>query len=574
LREVLASYKPKTEKPSTEKAKNALANGSFEEAKENHPSGWRAVTYGGRGDLSLADLGHGSGHSVKISSEQGGDLGWATTVTVKPRTDYTLSAWVKTENVKRLGNSRGALLNVHELQDPVHGATKPLVGDNDWTKVEFTFNSGELKEITVNCLFGGWGRATGTAYFDDVELVPAAGSALPGEVGRVVRVVTAHYAQRGPTDTIVATLEALKGAPPEVAAPILDGLVAGWPKEKAPTLNDGEKKQLTSLMDALAEPVRDRLLALSQRWNEPDLFGANIAGIIDSLKAQITDAGAADEKRIAAAKRLVGIDARAEIVGFILKQVTLLTPPALVNGFITALSESRDNSTGGELLAHWQEFTPTGKRNAVQTMMRRPEWTREMLDAVQKGTISRGDIGADQWSQLKSSPNRMLAGRATRLMETGNAVSADREEIVKKLLPLAKEKGDPARGKEVFTATCAVCHTFNGQGGKVGPDLSGIGARDRTEILTDILDPNRSVEANYRLWNVTTKDGETLSGRMDTETQTTIELLDTTGQKHVVQRKDIASLQGLQTSIMPNGFEALPPDDLKAALEYICTTHQ
>src|SRR5947208_13811160 len=130
-------------------------------------------------------------------------------------------------------------------------------------------------------------------------------------------------------------------------------------------------------------------------------------------------------------------------------------------------------------------------------------------------------------------------------------------------MPLWREKGDAGGGKELFTATCAVCHTFNGQGGKVGPDLSGIGARDRTEILTDILDPNRSVEANFRLWNVTTKDGDTYSGRMDTEKKTTVELLDTTGQQHVIQRKEIASLQGLQTSIMPNGFEALPPDDLK-----------
>jgi uncharacterized protein len=157
------------------------------------------------------------------------------------------------------------------------------------------------------------------------------------------------------------------------------------------------------------------------------------------------------------------------------------------------------------------------------------------------------------------------------LMEAGNAVSTDREEIVKKLLPVAKEKGDVARGKEVFATTCAVCHVINGQGGKVGPDLSGIGAKPRTEILTDILDPNRSVEANYRLWTVATKDGETLSGRLDTESQTTIEILDTTGNKHVVQRKDIASLQGLATSIMPTGFEALPPGDLSALLEYMTT---
>jgi putative heme-binding domain-containing protein len=108
----------------------------------------------------------------------------------------------------------------------------------------------------------------------------------------------------------------------------------------------------------------------------------------------------------------------------------------------------------------------------------------------------------------------------------------------------------------------------------VGPDLTGIAAKPRSEILTDVLDPNRSVEANYRLWNVATKDGETLSGRLETETQTTVEILDTTGNKHVVQRKDIASLQGLPTSIMPTGFEALPPDDLKALLEYLTTTHQ
>src|SRR5439155_17438700 len=102
----------------------------------------------------------------------------------------------------------------------------------------------------------------------------------------------------------------------------------------------------------------------------------------------------------------------------------------------------------------------------------------------------------EHWSQLKQNPNRAVARRAERLAEVNASISADREEIVKKLLPLAKEKGDPARGKEVFTANCAVCHTFNGQGGKIGPDLTGIGARDRSEIFTDILDPNRSVEAN------------------------------------------------------------------------------
>jgi putative heme-binding domain-containing protein len=115
---------------------------------------------------------------------------------------------------------------------------------------------------------------------------------------------------------------------------------------------------------------------------------------------------------------------------------------------------------------------------------------------------------------------------------------------------------------------------FSGQGGKVGPDLTGIAARDRADILMEILDPNRSVEANYRLWSVATKGGETFSGRLEAETQTTVEILDTTAQKHIVQRKDIASLDASQLSIMPTGFEALPADDLKALLEYLSQPQQ
>lgn len=51
--------------------------------------------------------------------------------------------------------------------------------------------------------------------------------------------------------------------------------------------------------------------------------------------------------------------------------------------------------------------------------------------------------------------------------------------------------------------------------------------------------------------------------------QTTVEILDTTAQKYVIQRKDIASLTVSPNSIMPTGFESLPADDLKALLEYL-----
>jgi putative membrane-bound dehydrogenase-like protein len=574
IRAVLSSYKPAATQASSAPTANVIPNSSFEEVTDNKPNNWRTSTHSGRGEFSLADIAHTGSRSVKISSTNGGDISWAVTTPVKPRTDYKLSGWIKTANVQKLGRANGAMLNVHELQDPVRGGTKALSGDNDWTKVELTFNSGQMREVTINCLFGGWGRVTGTAWFDDIELTPAAGSELAGEVGRVVRIVTSHYAQRGPTDSIVPTLVALKGASPGTAVAVLDGLMSGWPSDKSPTLSDADKKTLTSVMESLPENARDRLLAVAQRWGQPNLFGASVAAIIDSLKKQITDAAAADDKRAAAAKRLVGLEDTSDTAELVLKQINLLSPPALASGLVSALGDSRNIGTGRAIVESWSKLSPAIRRSAVVVLMRRGEWAMDLLEAIDKKQIGKGDLAADHWSQLKQNPNRAVARRAERLAEITTAISADREEVVKKLLPLAKERGDATHGKEVFTAQCFNCHTINGQGGKIGPDLTGIGAKDRAEVLTDILDPNRSVEANYRNWTVTTKGGETFSGRLEAETQTSVEILDTTGQKHVVQRKDIASLEGSQLSIMPIGLEALPPDDLKNLLEYLAQSHQ
>ena len=128
-------------------------------------------------------------------------------------------------------------------------------------------------------------------------------------------------------------------------------------------------------------------------------------------------------------------------------------------------------------------------------------------------------------------------------------------------------------GKELFTANCAVCHRLEGVGQSIGPELTGIGARPKADLLIEVLDPNRSVEANYRLWTVTTKSGDTLAGRLDAETQTSIDLTDLVGQKHSVARKDIASLESSNQSIMPVGFEALGEDGLAAVLAYLATSN-
>ncbi len=422
--------------------------------------------------------------------------------------------------------------------------------------------------------------ATAAAAKNDSAFIKAFLSSAESDVSKtndrlsaLVKVVTRHHAERGSEGNIVATLSSLKGAAPEAATIVLDGLSDGWPEDAVPELSSEDKAQLETVMESLPESMRDRLLSLASRWNVPDLFPGRLESVLSSLREQVEDTSAEEVVRAAAASRWIGLDDRTEVAKEILGQISLLTEPSLSTALINALSDSRSDSMGAAIIGHWQSLTPAVRRVATGVLVRRPEWALALLDAIQDESIDRADVAPEYWAQLRRNRNRRVAGRANRLADAVLSVSADRAAVVERLMPLAKAKGDATRGKEVYATSCAVCHMIGKEGGKVGPDLTGIHARDRADILLEILDPNRSVEANYRLWTVTLKDGNSYAGRLEAETQTTIELLDVAAQKHVIQRKDIETINVLPQSIMPIGFEALPEDDLKGLLEYLAQPH-
>jgi hypothetical protein len=59
------------------------------------------------------------------------------------------------------------LINVHDISDAL---CRPLTGSNDWTRVEMVFNTSGHETLQVNCSLGGWGLASGRAWYDDLAL--------------------------------------------------------------------------------------------------------------------------------------------------------------------------------------------------------------------------------------------------------------------------------------------------------------------------------------------------------------------------------------------------------------------
>ncbi len=160
-----------------EPAANLLPNPSFEEKKAGGVRGWTSRAWQGEENArwNVASPGRTGTQCLSIHSEGGTDAAWSTTVTAEPNSFYRLSGWIKTEDVQ---GAVGALLNIQNRQDV---RTARVKGTSDWTRVSTVFRTREATELEINCLFGGWGKSTGRAWYDDVALKPIAGLAEEAE---------------------------------------------------------------------------------------------------------------------------------------------------------------------------------------------------------------------------------------------------------------------------------------------------------------------------------------------------------------------------------------------------------
>ena len=146
---------------------NLIPNGSFEDGLK----GWAFRNYSGPADAVVRKIEaekpnvRAGAKSLRLGTPAGNDTSLFTTVNLKAGAKYRLSAWIKTKDVN---GAHGALLNVHELQHA--GKTNALQKTTDWREVHKTFTANRSGSFTINCLFGGWGRSKGTAWFDEVSL--------------------------------------------------------------------------------------------------------------------------------------------------------------------------------------------------------------------------------------------------------------------------------------------------------------------------------------------------------------------------------------------------------------------
>ena len=162
-------------------------------------------------------------------------------------------------------------------------------------------------------------------------------------------------------------------------------------------------------------------------------------------------------------------------------------------------------------------------------------------------------------------------------MPPANLSDSQAHQIVAYLRSLAAptdttaNKADLAHGKALFSSQgCMNCHRVRGQGSRVGPDLSDIGARrQRDDIERSILDPNAEILPENRYVRVVTRDGATITGRLLNEDTFSLQLIDTKEKLLSLQKADLSKFEFLKNSPMPSYRDKLSGDELADLVGYL-----
>ena len=117
-----------------------------------------------------------------------------------------------------------------------------------------------------------------------------------------------------------------------------------------------------------------------------------------------------------------------------------------------------------------------------------------------------------------------------------------------------------ASGRRVFFhpsgPRCYVCHTVNGRGGRIGPDLSTVGrALSREKLIDSILEPGREVAPQFTAWNMLTTAGQVHTGMIVHENKGTTVLGTADGELIEFETIDVDLRTPLRTSVMPDKLE-------------------
>ncbi len=253
----------------------------------------------------------------------------------------------------------------------------------------------------------------------------------------------------------------------------------------------------------------------------------------------------------------------------------LLDNAALRTDAIRAIAGFDEESLGELLLKKYSTFNNSDKLEAVQTLASRPRYGWQLTQALKNEKVPKREVPAYVARQLRRVVGSGFVEVWGPIDELSNDVSAGYAQYRKLLTEEAVSQANAVQGHAIFTRTCGPCHKMYGEGGNVGPELTGSNRHNVEYILSNVLDPSGEIQDDYKMIVVTTRDGRTYAGNIAAENDRQITLRVVGQEAVVVNKSEIQSREETPNSMMPPGlFNTLSDEEVLDLVAYLRTNEQ
>ncbi len=237
-----------------------------------------------------------------------------------------------------------------------------------------------------------------------------------------------------------------------------------------------------------------------------------------------------------------------------------------------ALQSYKDDKIGAEVVKLLPSMTGEVREVAESLLVGRREWSRQLVIAVDAGKVEPKSLPLATLRKLLLHRDDQIAALVKK--HWGEVKGATTEQMRKDIDRFAAVvnagKADPYPGKKLFTAKCANCHTFHAVGGIVGPDLTPFKRDDVQNLLLHIINPNAEIREGYESSVVITESGRTLTGIVVEKDARVVVLRSADGQRMVLPKDDIETINVTGVSLMPEGLlDGMSDQDVRDLFAYL-----
>ncbi len=290
---------------------------------------------------------------------------------------------------------------------------------------------------------------------------------------------------------------------------------------------------------------------------------------LQKLRKVANDAGSSADDRNRAIDALVG----QRLPGFDSDLLKLLEDDQVRASALRGLASFQSPKTPATILSHYATMTATERQNAQLTLASRKPWARALIRAIEVKQIDASELTAYSVRQMRSLDDSVLNQKLNRVWGGLRKTSDSKEKRIRFIKTWLTEKrlakADLARGGELFKKHCASCHQLFGEGGKVGPDITGAQRHNLDYMLENIVDPSAAVANDYQMEIFQTGDGRTITGLVASETDETL-IVQTVNERLVFPVGDIKHRAKSKLSMMPEGlFDALTENDIRDLMGFL-----